>query len=147
MKVLSISEELDLPAVAAAVGFVPHVHRTVEVSHQVDQHFQGKRLRLLVQGAALECRYLCLDGCEHVSVGIQDCILVSLVSVYVLVVPGLCVGVLRCVAGVVQPVGPIDDGLAVEDPVDLLSCLFLEMLSGYSAGDIVSLLSPGAAVR
>ena len=54
MEVCSVSEILYLPAVAAAVRLVSHVHRTMHVADEVHEEFKRKCLLLLVQVAALE---------------------------------------------------------------------------------------------
>ena len=50
-------------------------------------------------------------------------------------------------AGIVKPIGPIDQRLAVKHLGHFLCGLPVEMLLGNGAGNIVPLLSPGGSIE
>ncbi len=108
MKVGVAVKELHLYAVAAQVGGVPEVHWLVEVACHMYEDFQCEPGLGDGRRGVGQCLDLCLDGCHCIAGRIGRCAFVSVIGVYILVMPGPGVGEFRLMGGVVEPVGPVD---------------------------------------
>ena len=142
MEICSVSEILYLPAVAAAVRLVSHVHRAVEVAHKVDKELEGEYLLVSAEFSALESRNLLVDGTYYVSFLVEGSLFESKACVNVLVVPCAGVFILRCMACIVHPVCPIYDGFSVQKFCDLLVGFLREVSFCESTCYIMTFLAP-----
>ena len=124
MEVGSPIEILHLPFVAAQIGPVAHMHRTMQITHQMNQELKGKSLLLLTEVTALQVGDEVFHSANHVAILVQESVFVSFVGIDVLIMPSFCVFVFRSVACIVHPIGPINDGLTIENLGNLLRSLF-----------------------
>ena len=142
MKVSVLAKELHGPTVTTQVGLVSHVHRLVKVAHQMYEHLQCQALALGRRSLVLEHLQLSMYGRYDITVWFQFCILIGHAGIDVLVVPGLGVGILRSVAGIVQPVAPVHHTLALEQASYCLACTAVQMSLGYLTCHVMSFLPP-----
>ena len=147
MEIVVAVEEFYFDAVASEIGRVAHMERHVQIADDVDENLQGEPA--LFGGGIWIIEYLDarLDGSHGVAGRICRSLFVTDAFVDVFVVPCLCVGERALMARVVEPVGPVDDRLSVEQRLDGGSGCRGEMLLGNVSGDIVSFLSPGECVE
>ena len=142
--------EIALPAeepygngVAAPIAQMSRVHRLVQVTDQVYQHFQVELLLCRVELTVFKLRHDPVDGLDDVPVRILRHGLVSETFIDIGIMPGRGVGILRRVARRVEPVGPIYHRGSAEDLVDFLCGLGREVAFGDVGDYVVPFLSPG----
>lgn len=125
---------------------MPGVHGAVHVADQMDQHLEREPLLLVRQLAALELPDQRGDGFEYVAVGIPGHRIEGFALVDIQVVPCLGIGVFGRMAGVVEPIGIIDQRMAAQNLVDFLGRLGREVAFGDIGRHIVSFLPPGPQI-
>lgn len=114
----------------------------MKVAYEVHEHLECEGLIGFRGLRIAQSRHVELYCRHDVAVGGHPGGSIGLVSVDVAVVPRPGIGVFRGMAGVVEPVGPIDYRAAVEQRVDGLGGFGGKMALGYGCRDVVALLAP-----
>jgi len=109
------SEESYFHIVGTFIGLAAEVHRLMEVSDDMNQNFHSQLFLRHGRNAVGENGNLFADSAHCVAVRVEGCVGIVYAFVYVLVVPCFGIGIIRSVAGVVEPVRPIDRRFALKN--------------------------------
>mgnify|MGYP003297389066 CR=1 FL=1 len=118
------------------------MHRAVHIAHEVNQHTQAVEMLLLAPLATLYLLDNRMNGRQYIALGMARLRLQRFALVNVHVVPGLRVGILGGVAGVVHPIRIVNQRAATQHRAYLLGSGRRQMTFGNVGDNVVSLLSP-----
>ena len=141
MQLVVAAEVLDRDAVAAEVGGMSQMQGLMQIAHHMHQYLE-RQSRIGAFGNAGKALDLATYGGDGIARGIGRSLFVAYAFINVFVVPSLGICIRLRMAGVVQPVSPINNGPAVENIVDGGGRCGRQMLLGDIRGHIVTFLSP-----
>lgn len=141
MQLIVAAEVLDRNAVAAKVGGMSQMQGLMQIAHHMHQYLerQSRIGALSDAGKALDLAAYCSNG---IAGGIGRSFFIAHTLIDVLIMPSLGICIRLRMAGVVQPVSPINNGPAVENIVDGGGRCGRQMLFGDIRGHIVAFLPP-----
>ena len=119
------------------------MHRAVHVADQMDQHDKLDTLLLGFQSAVLQLLDDRFYGRQYVALRIAGHRFERLSFVDIQIVPRLRIGVLGRMAGIVEPVGVVNQRVAVQHFVHIGRGLRHDVAFGDVGRNVVSFLSPG----
>ena len=129
--------------VATEVGEMTHVHGLVHIADTMDEDFESECLLGTGRHAVGEDVDLFAYGSNHVALGVERSVGIIDAFVNILIVPRLGIGIFGRVAGIVEPVGPVDGRTAVEDSRHRVGGSLAEMVFGNKRHGVMPLLAPG----
>ena len=121
------------------------MHRLMNVADKMNHHFQRQSLIGVRQSSGLQFGDLLIQRSDDVATMVERHRFVSLVGIDVFIVPRLGVSIFGLMAGIVKPVGVIDNRFAVECSLYGCLCIGSQMAFGNVSHNVVTFLSPAKA--